>query len=479
MSALFAILAAAAVSTPASCSVAWRDGQLVIEADRPIVLRQSTLREPERRILDLQDADLADRQAPTLIPVEHGGVRQVRIARHPESRTLRVVLDLDGDAALRTDVIEGGRRLVARLAWVDAGDAGPGRRHGEPIGPPAPLSPAAFIGPPGPTRSHAWASGEEASGEREATRSVPWPSVPQVIDGMRIRRLHSGATTVEIRGREPLMAWVLEELEPRRLTVRIPRSSLAVAAPRAKGAVERVTLRREPEAWTLALDLAGGRLALDSTRSPDGRSLTLRIEQAPALDAGRPVVVVDAGHGGYDPGALGGAGTSESQVALGVARHLAKELRAEGLQPVLTRSFDGELRLADREALIASHGPAAVISLHCNSAETPEATGVETYYRHDPGLPLARAVHERLVAATGRPDRGVRQARLFVLRHDRIPATLVEMGFLSNAAEERQLVDPAYQQVLARAIAAGVRSYLDGRPAESASAPSGGGGGTL
>jgi N-acetylmuramoyl-L-alanine amidase len=280
---------------------------------------------------------------------------------------------------------------------------------------------------------------------------------------MRIRRLTSGATTVELRGRDALMAWVHEEVEPRRLTIRVPRSSLACAAPRARGAVERVTLRREPEAWALGLDLAEGRYVLDSAPTQDGKGLILRIEKAPALDAARPLVLVDAGHGGYDPGALGPTGKTESQVALGVARQLARLLAGAGFQAVLIRTADAELRLPDRETLIGRHDAVALVSLHCNSSDAPDAIGIETYFRHESGHGLARAIQEQLVATTGRPDRGVRTARLFVLRGERTPAALVEMGFISSPAEERRLVDPDYQKVLAQAIATGIKKFFEER----------------
>lgn len=255
------------------------------------------------------------------------------------------------------------------------------------------------------------------------------------------------------------MAWVVEDVQSNRLTIRVPRSSLACAAPRPRGAVRRVAIRREPEAWVLALDLAEERHVLDSASGDGGRTLAIRIRRAPPLAAARPLILVDPGHGGYDPGATGPTGKAESQVALGVAKDLLAALEDAGFQGVLTRTMDSELRLADRELLRDRYSPAAVISLHCNSGETSAATGIETYYRFEPGHALARSVHERLVVESGRPDRGVRTARLFMLRGEHLPAVLVEMGFLTNPEEEARLVDPAYQKVLAAAIAGGVKKW--------------------
>lgn len=632
MALLVPLLGAAALSaaaTTSACFVTWEEGHLVIEADRPVRVTQFRLKEPERRILDLHGTDLADAHTPSRITVGGGGVQQVRIARHPDKRMVRVVLDLDAHAELTLQTFDGGRRL---LAWPDSGvPAGPptpwsaeafigppakqasglaagplgpmeqaggqagrhlgqreqaagpsagqaqghahapgpgqssghvpgivpggkharmagnasarwtGRATGDTarraaavsdtlaaypgardllVGPPAPGSPETRVGPPGRLQavadsrtlapgsrvaaggnsSRSFASEErrlaparhphipaalvagkpgalatiaptpapdEVVSEASGSRAVPWPTAPQVVESIRLRR--SGReTTLEIRARGPLMAWVQDEWQARRVTVRVPRSSVACAVPRPAGVVSGLILRREEESWALALDLEDGPLAFDSAPIDGGKGLRIRMRPAPALKPDRPLVLIDPGHGGYDPGAIGTGGTSESQVALEIAKRAAKALADLGIQSVLTRTMDAEVRLPDRVALIERYDPAAFISLHCNSSEAPEATGVETYYRHETGLKLSRTIHERLVAATGSPDRGVRSGRLYVLRGERIPATLVEMGFISSREDEARLTDPAYQKRVARAIAEGVKGYLDGEAARSA-----------
>jgi len=318
------------------------------------------------------------------------------------------------------------------------------------------------------------ANGLEDIGEAPASRSVPWPAAQQVIDQLRIRRTKA-ETTVELHARGPLMAWVQQEAQAQRLTIRVPRSSVDCAVPRPRGLVQRVTLRREEDAWALSFDLEGQLHVLDAAPVDDGHGLRIRIRQAPAIDASKPLVLVDPGHGGYDPGAPGPGGHDESQVALGVARLLGEALAEAGLQAVLTRTMDAEVRLADRVALTEKLGPVAFVSLHCNSSDAPEVGGIETYYRHDSGHSLARAIQEKLVDATGGSDRGIRSGRLYVLRGERIPATLVEMGFISSRTEEAKLVDPEYQKIVARAIAAGVKAYLDGKPTAVARPPAPGG----
>ncbi len=578
MDVLLALLGAAVVSAaapPSSCQVFWEDGHLEIEADRAIVVRQFRLRDPERRILDLVGADLADLHTPGSITVGAGGVRQVRIARHPDKREVRIVFDLEADADLVLKSTDGGRRLIAwpgtdqelgppapgtaaalvgppvpagRVGWwrqapgtagvppasfVTPHDSRQDAGTSSEIGPPAPASPFALVGPPAPRSALAlvgppapasrWrartpsgpaalslarrltsASGTAGSGvsshvssrvssggaprfptlppialpspspdeigEASGSRGVPWPAAPQVVESIRLRR-NGTETTLEIRSKAALMAWVQDEWQGPRLTVRIPRSSVACDVPRPRGAVERLTLRREEDAWALALDLDAGRHVFEAGPIEQGRGLRIRMKPAPALSATKPLVIVDAGHGGYDPGALGPTGVDESKVTFEVARLVAKALSEQGVQPLLTRTLDAEVRLQDRVALMDRFNPVAFVSLHCNSSEAPEATGIETYFRHDSGQKLASTIHEKLVGATGRQDRGVRSGRLYVLRGDRIPATLVEMGFMSSREEESRLTNPDYQKLVARAIADGIKTYLDNRPATSAAAP--------
>jgi N-acetylmuramoyl-L-alanine amidase len=492
---LLPFLGLAAASTPsvAACEIAWRSPVLTIRCDRPVQVVQSSLRGPERRIIDIKNADLLDPRTPGRLAIGQAGVRQVRIARYPLTHALRVVLDLDGDAVLRTDIEREGRVFLARLAGGFAigepaepsfdglGLSGPpapkrshgvgaARRYGMPSVPlamasprPSPTPAASPVPPAKPMTVDLPRPAPDEIGEPGATRSIAWPASPQVVEAIRIRKLNSGDTTIEVRGREALMAWVQEEVAPRRLTIRVPRASLACDAPVARGAVSRVLLRRETDSWVLALDLAEARHLFDSELSDDRKTLKIRIRKAHDLVADKPVVLVDPGHGGYDPGAAGPGTLTESQVALAVGRQVARYLEILGYQAVLTRTMDAELQLPNRALLLERYNPVAFVSLHCNSSDSPEAAGIETYYRHASGHTLARAIHDKLVAATGAADRGLRTASLFVLRGERIPATLVEMGFISSPKEGERLADLEYQAVAGRAIAEGVKAFVERR----------------
>lgn len=179
-------------------------------------------------------------------------------------------------------------------------------------------------------------------------------------------------------------------------------------------------------------------------------------------------ICIDPGHGGKDPGAIGPSGTYEKNIALAVAKKLAARL-SPACQVVMTRTDDRRLganQKADLDArtTIANQAQGNLfISIHCNSASNTKATGVETFALAPggEGERLARSIQTELVRETKLADRGVKFANFAVLRKTAMPAVLVELGFISNPAEERLLRDPAWQEKAARAIATGIMAHVD------------------
>jgi N-acetylmuramoyl-L-alanine amidase len=247
-------------------------------------------------------------------------------------------------------------------------------------------------------------------------------------------------------------------------------------------------------------------LALAAT----GSAAPASAQSAPGL----PLVVIDAGHGGVDPGALGAHGTREKDVTLSIAREVARILDAYGdVEVRMTRDRDTLIALRDRPRLAnAWRGgtatearPALFLSIHANAHTDRTARGVETYFLSEALTEDARRVaafensserfeqraagdalsfilhdlrqnlhlressewagmlQERLVVSNVGSDRGVKQAGFTVLEGAFMPAVLVEVGFLSNPAEERMLSDPAMQWRIAEELALGVRDYLYSR----------------
>jgi N-acetylmuramoyl-L-alanine amidase len=180
------------------------------------------------------------------------------------------------------------------------------------------------------------------------------------------------------------------------------------------------------------------------------------------------VVVLDAGHGGNDPGAVRGD-VQEKEVTLQIIAKLKKVLESKGARIVLTRSDDTFVSLEDRVKITNTVSPNLFLSVHINSLEsTSNIYGIETYFQTDQSRPLADRVHSSLVSGLGAPDRSVRKARFYVINHTPIPAILAEVGYITNKAERDRLISSDYQQKVASALARGVMLYLqDVKPQNS------------
>jgi N-acetylmuramoyl-L-alanine amidase len=173
----------------------------------------------------------------------------------------------------------------------------------------------------------------------------------------------------------------------------------------------------------------------------------------------KPVVVIDAGHGGHDRGGMPGQRVPEKGYCLDVAKRLESALKSAGYRTVMTRRSDVFVTLGTRCAIANQYGNAIFISIHFNGASNPDASGIETYYCSGrASAALASAIHRQVLSATGAEDRRVRSRRFHVLRETRVPAVLCELGFLTNRGEARKVSSSSYRQRLADAIARAVRS---------------------
>ncbi|GGA23667.1 N-acetylmuramoyl-L-alanine amidase family protein [Paenibacillus physcomitrellae] len=176
---------------------------------------------------------------------------------------------------------------------------------------------------------------------------------------------------------------------------------------------------------------------------------------------GKKLVVIDAGHGGSDPGAISVNGRKEKDFNLAVVLKVEKLLKNEpNIDYVLTRSGDTYPTLSDRTNLANKLKADAFVSVHGNSGPS-SASGVETYYtRSGSSQTFANIMHKYLVKATGLPDRKVRQESLHVTRETTMPAVLLECGFLSNKGDEAKMYSAAFQQKVAEGIVAGIKEFL-------------------
>ena len=192
------------------------------------------------------------------------------------------------------------------------------------------------------------------------------------------------------------------------------------------------------------------------------------------------VVYLDAGHGGYDPGASY-FGISEKSLTLAIQSRVKAKLEAEGYQVVTTRTSDTYVDLTDRSRVANASESDIFVSIHINASGSSAAQGIETYYyqpyaeypsrinatyhanptRLSMSDTLANAIQSSLINATGAQNQGVKRQTFAVLRETTAPAVLLELGFLSNPQEAARLNTSAYQETLANAIVAGIKSYYE------------------
>jgi N-acetylmuramoyl-L-alanine amidase len=243
----------------------------------------------------------------------------------------------------------------------------------------------------------------------------------------------------------------------------------------------------------------------------EGRATEVSLARAP----GQPLrVVLDPGHGGIEDGAIGPSGLKEKDLVLDVARRLAVLLRLEGFEVTLTRNGDDDISLDDRAGIANEKRADLFVSLHANAARHRGAFGAETFFlapeasddeartlaalennaarvddesgrlNADGELPLilwdmaqlgyleesarlARTIQDRLNILLDIRDRGVRQAPFRVLVGATCPAVLVELGFLTNPAEEARLAGGAYRRQLAEALRDAIGTFRAELPREA------------
>lgn len=215
-------------------------------------------------------------------------------------------------------------------------------------------------------------------------------------------------------------------------------------------------------------------------------------------------VVVDAGHGGHDPGAIGRTGLREKDVNLDIARRLAKLLEEQGIEAVMTRSSDRFIALEGRADITNKANADIFVSVHSNASRSNKLNGFEVYYITDKindssravlaaknaqlninadsfygnsfdlkatlwdmlyadsrmeSIRIARSICETAERNMGLKILGVKGASFYVLKGSHIPAVLIEVGFVSNPAEERYLRNGFYRQQIAEAIRDGLMRY--------------------
>jgi N-acetylmuramoyl-L-alanine amidase len=284
--------------------------------------------------------------------------------------------------------------------------------------------------------------------------------------------------------------------------------AVATAAPIAIAGVDRLPISRlpPPAARPSPPPAPAVRPAVPPTAAPEppvaNRAGSYSLARQLGLGARR--IVIDAGHGGHDPGTIGRRGLEEKDLVLDVALRLDRMVRQElGAEVVLTRSTDVFIPLEERTGIANSRGADLFLSIHANASRNARARGIETYFLNfartphaeevaarenaisaatlkdlqnlvkaittnskiDESRDFAAAVHESMVAGVRQQhdvaDRGVHTAPFYVLIGANMPAVLAEIAFVSNPDDEKRLGSPDYREVLARSLLRGVKAYLE------------------
>tara|TARA_Y100001968_G_scaffold88395_1_gene79464 strand:- start:711 stop:1796 length:1086 start_codon:yes stop_codon:yes gene_type:complete len=191
----------------------------------------------------------------------------------------------------------------------------------------------------------------------------------------------------------------------------------------------------------------------------------LDLSNLPNVVDGKYKVVIDPGHGGSDPGAVGINGLRETDIVLEVSKNVSEFLTIKGVRTILTRKNERTLDLQPRVTKANTNKADAFVSIHANATrgKRRDVNGLETYYYSgSEGYSLAKNIHKQiLIASSQSPDRGVRRSRFYVIRKTNMPAALVEIGFVTGIYDAALLRQKAYRKKMSFAIAKGILNYLE------------------
>lgn len=222
---------------------------------------------------------------------------------------------------------------------------------------------------------------------------------------------------------------------------------------------------------TRVMQNVGGKLRqLSSNRENRANStwLAIYLKKRGENPVNKKKVCIDPGHGGTDSGAVGQNGTKEKDVVLQIGLLVKAALERNNIDVVMTRTADitsGKLVIGERCKIANNANVDYLVSIHANAdGDWHDQTGFGTetwaYSTTSAGYPLAKAVQKELITANGLADRGVKAKGWDILKGTKAPAILVETAFINNSAEERLLIDAAFQKLTAEAIAKGIVQQL-------------------
>ncbi len=465
--------------------------RVVVDLERKVKIESDRISHPDRLWIDLEGTRLHPRLQRREFAVGDGLLEKIRLAPNRDG-VVRVVLDFKEVDGYNVFYLEDPLRLVVDVKG-NARFAGAALARSETTGPDGTAVARAEPRPrPDPVVETVPDADDDVSaddptappGAKPASRplrAAPTPSPPPAVDRLPSRRLNAMPSTETGAASSPK-----------------PRPSPGVV-------IEGTPTHRAP-ALAQAPPLAPPPTAAASpVPLPPQTNRAGSYSLARQLGLGARRIVIDAGHGGHDPGTIGRGGLMEKDLVLDVALRLEKMVRSEpGAEVILTRATDVFVPLEERTAIANSREADLFLSIHANSSRSPGARGIETYFlsfarsshseevaarenaisaatmkdlqglvkaialssKIEESRDFATSIQESLVAnVRGRyplQDRGVHTAPFYVLIGANMPSILAEIAFVSNPEDEKHLKTPDYRDTIARSLLRGVRAYLEG-----------------
>ncbi len=299
----------------------------------------------------------------------------------------------------------------------------------------------------------------------------------QYLSGLDIR---SGSYRITIPNARLAPGYQVPSESQRYLTVSAQGDDLAILVRRADGVKVDIVRQYLDNRWVYLQPLSGGattRIAvnrppvevpIDVPKASDRPAPKQDTSPPVGINNGRVLVMLDPGHGGKDPGAIGLGGLREVDVILPVAKRVAEILAKQGIAVKMTRNSDYFVGLDERVMMSREAGATLFVSIHANAIDNrPDVNGLELYH-YNIGQSFAETVYSAILDYVNKNGfflngRRVRSARFLVLRKSSIPAILVETGYLTSEAESARLRRDDYQKVMAEGIAKGIIQYIKDR----------------
>ena len=401
----------------------YRDNQLIIGALSSLRIKEPfILQGPTRLVVDIPNAVVSDKNLLTPITVGENNVDVIRIGQFDDS-TVRIVIETD---------------TPNRLSPIYGADQQTLFITSDPLDSIANLPTGA---------SQGYIKSIKVSEDRGLGTIIKIESSAPIFHS--VKRIHNPEKLIlDLFNAEPPSDAITRDIEVTDELLGIKVGQLMAGNPNSR----------------MVLDLGGPNVDVRTNVSVDSKVIEIVLKQGSDLLAlpsdGKSIkVVIDPGHGGYDPGCQAD-GYKEKDIVLDVSKRLKLLLEKSGIKVYMTRTTDLTLSLKERVEFTNNINPAAFVSVHVNASTSSAPEGIDTHWYTNQSIPLARSIQNSLMKKINAVDRGIKKNMFYVVHHTPVPAVLVEIGFLSNPKERRDILSHKRKQETANGIAEGVLKFL-------------------